>query len=91
MSCKAASVAQPASTSAMSSVGQWIWYRSIASTRKRRSEASHSRRSEAGSSDSVIPPRPSSISAHLVKTYGRSLAGMPSSARATTSSLWPRP
>src|SRR5579883_670422 len=86
--CSCASACQPSSRSASGS-GQWIWYRSMVSTFKRRRLASHSRRTESAFNDRLISRFSFHTSAHFVKRYGR--WERPASARATTSSEWPNP
>ena len=87
-------VSHESSTAVPVSSGQWNWYRSIRSTPRRVSEASHSRRIEAGCSTrrgSAVRSFSSQTSPHLVKMKGRSAAGSAATALPTITSECPSP
>ena len=82
---------QYSSTAVRSSAGQCIWYRSIPSTRSRRSDASTLARRLAGCParrGASVRSAGSQTRPALVNTYGRSASGSPA---ATTSSECPSP
>ncbi len=61
------SASQPSSMSS-AGLGQWIWYRSMQSSFRRRRLASHSRSTESRFRRFSIRPAASQAMAHLVKT-----------------------